>query len=116
MKNLLGVCLVLVLLLAACGKNVDGTYSNKDFSITANSETGEATLHMDALESSGLFGLGASAGNLDGKVNADEKVMTFKMEDGQDLQLNYKVKGNKLIIDSPVGYGNGDGEVELTKE
>lgn len=42
--------------------------------------------------------------------------MTFKMEDGQDLQLNYKVKGDKLIIDSPVGYGNGDEEVELTKE
>lgn len=115
MKKLLGLILGLTILLVACGGKVDGTYKNSDISITANSESGNATLHINSLESDGFLGMGASDGDMDGTVNKDKKTMTFNTEDG-DIKLNYKVSGNKLIIDNPIDYGNKEDKVELTKQ
>ncbi|NWK83552.1 hypothetical protein HYE69_01815 [Staphylococcus sp. GSSP0090] len=114
MKKLIIVCLGVIFLLAACGNKVDGTYKNNDLSITANSESGNATLHINAMETDGIFGMGENSGDIDGKVDKDKKVMKFN-GDGEDIQINYKVKGDKLIIDNPIGYGNNDKKIELTK-
>lgn len=42
MNKLFILCLSSLFLLTACGSKVDGTYSNNDMSITADSESGNA--------------------------------------------------------------------------
>ena len=115
MNKLFILCLSSLFLLTACGSKVDGTYSNNDMSITADSESGNASLHLNAMESEGFLGIGESDGTIDGHINSDEKVMTFSIE-GEQMKLNYKVKGDKLVIENPTQYGNEDDTLELTKE
>lgn len=115
MNKLFILCLSSLFLLTACGSKVDGTYSNNDMSITAYSESGNASLHLNAMESEGFLGIGESDGTIDGNINPDEKVMTFSLE-GEQMKLNYKVKGDKLVIENPTQYGNEDDTLELTKE
>lgn len=115
MNKLFILCLSSLFLLTACGSKVDGTYSNNDMSITADSESDNASLHINAMESEGFLGIGESDGTIDGNINPDEKVMTFSLE-GEQMKLNYKVKGDKLVIENPTQYGNEDDTLELTKE
>ncbi|WP_436860540.1 hypothetical protein [Mammaliicoccus lentus] len=115
MNKLFILCLSSLFLLTACGSKVDGTYSNNDMNITADSESGNASLHLNAMESEGFLGIGESDGTIDGNINPDEKVMTFSLE-GEQMKLNYKVKGDKLVIENPTQYGNEDDTLELTKE
>ncbi|MBF0748795.1 hypothetical protein [Mammaliicoccus lentus] len=115
MNKLFILCLSSLFLLTACGSKVDGTYSNNDMSITADSESGNASLHLNAMESEGFLGIGESDGTIDGNINPDEKVMIFSLE-GEQMKLNYKVKGDKLVIENPTQYGNEDDTLELTKE
>ncbi|MBM0752546.1 major membrane immunogen (membrane-anchored lipoprotein) [Staphylococcus epidermidis] len=115
MKRILLVCLSLVIILTACGNKLDGTYKNKDLSIKADRDSKDVTLHINELESTGFLGVGENDGNLSGEINRDKNIITFENDDGNDMKINYKLKGNKLIIDNPLSYGNHK-KIELTKE
>ncbi|MGN5884151.1 hypothetical protein [Staphylococcus simulans] len=113
MKKLMAFCLGLVILLAACGNKVDGTYSNSDIRVTANSESGNATMIIKAMQSEGFFGVGENDGEFNGTVDKDNGTMNFDIQN-RTMKLKYKVKGDKLIIEDP--SGDTKDKLELTKE
>lgn len=115
MKRLIGVCLGLMILLAACGNKLDGTYKNSGMSIKADEDTETATMHIKMYESEGFLGMGKKDGNFDGEVNKDKKTMSFTSDEGDEMKFKYKVKGDKLILKDGSG-SNSDKEIKLKKE
>lgn len=113
MKKLIVLCLGLVILLAACGGKINGTYGNKDMKITANSETGKATLHIPGFVSESFFGIDKHSGDYEGTVDKENKTMTFDTDNGK-IKLGYKVKGDTLTINDPSGETKD--KIELTKK
>ena len=96
MKKLMALSLLMMVLLAACGNKVDGTYEGEGIRIGVDSEK-EEVIFTDYNEDVSFKGL------------VDEENQKFIFNDFFDI--DYKMKGSKLIIENPL-----DGkEVELMK-
>lgn len=66
MKRIIVLCLGMLILLAACGSKVDGTYKNDEMSIKASKDSDRATLHLKSLENDGgIFGVEKNDGNVE---------------------------------------------------
>lgn len=90
MRKLLGLSLLLVILLAACGNKVDGKYVNKKEHVTlvANDEKKTARLIVEP------FGAPVE---IKGKIDTDKKAITFE-EDGESLKFNYEFDKEQLVL------------------
>ncbi|MGC9652395.1 hypothetical protein ACO2FJ_11215 [Staphylococcus warneri] len=74
MKRIFVLCLGMLILLAACGSKVDGTYKNDEMSIKASKDSDRATLHLKSLENDGgIFGVEKNDGNVEGRIDKDKK-------------------------------------------
>ena len=113
MKKIFILCIGALLILIACGSKLDGTYNNSEMSVTVSEDSNDATMHLDYLENDGgIFGVEKNDGNVKGHVDKSKKTMTFNMEEG-DIKFDYKVKGDKLILQNP---DKSDEKFELSKE
>ncbi|MBF2177513.1 hypothetical protein H3984_06985 [Staphylococcus warneri] len=113
MKRIIVLCLGMLILLAACGSKVDGTYKNDEMSIKASKDSDRATLHLKSLENDGgIFGVEKNDGNVEGRIDKDKKTMSFDVQ-GETMKYDYKVKGDKLILINP---DKDDEKIELKKE
>ena len=100
MKRIIVLCLGMLILLAACGSKVDGTYKNDEMSIKASKDSDRATLHLKSLENDGgIFGVEKMMEMLKGELTKI-KTMSFDVQ-GETMKFDYKVKGDKLILINP---------------
>ena len=112
MKRIIVLCLGMLILLAACGSKVDGTYKNDEMSIKASKDSDRATLHLKSLENDGgIFGVEKMMEMLKGELTKI-KTMSFDVQ-GETMKFDYKVKGDKLILINP---DKDDEKIELKKE
>ena len=110
MKRLIGVCLGLMILLAACGNKVDGTYKNKEVTLTADDDAETAQINYDTGDDEWNEFLEEDGNDLNykGEIDKKKKTMTFKDKKGNvEMKMSYKVKGKKLILKDKSG-SSGD--------
>ncbi|MCD8913972.1 hypothetical protein K2V61_00175 [Staphylococcus simulans] len=90
MKKLIGLSMILVFLLAACGNTVDGTYVNKKDHVTlkANDKNKTAVLTVE------MFGVPI---DVKGKIDTDKETITFKDSETTE-KYNYEFDGDQLVL------------------
>ncbi|SCT09312.1 hypothetical protein [Staphylococcus caeli] len=96
MKKMLAICLGLIVLLAACGKNdmKSGVYEGKsNFTLTVP-EDGSDTVKLESYYSTSD---GEVDDNYTGQVNKKDQLITFTGGEYDD-QVKYEVKDDNTII------------------
>lgn len=110
MKKLIALSLFMMVLLAACGNKLDGTYEGKndgmDTQLKLDTKSDKATLSMTFNES----GVKANV-SFDGTIDQENEHIVFDI-DGEKHETSYTVKGDKLILEAPKGE---EGDLEFTK-
>lgn len=117
MKRLIGVCLGLMILLAACGNKVDGTYENKELTLTADNDAETVQINYDPRYNKDKEWMEEDEDrNYKGEIDKKKKTMTFKDENGSiEMKMSYKVKGKKLILKDKSG-SSVDEKIVLKKQ
>lgn len=109
MKRLLTLALFMVVLLAACGNKLDGTYENDKVMLEANDETEKVELTFK-LENTGFSFFTKEDVSFEGKIDKKENKIIIR-EQGEVFKMDYKVEKDKVkLVSQELGI-----EDELTK-